>query len=412
VRSKQYWLSQKWGKIRVDPNQELAPEWASGVNKKITFICDCGKTTEKLFTRVTQGSSEQSCARCLNKSKDYWLEQRWGNLVVNRLETLPEEWSPNSGLHIPLLCDCGKTTSPIFWDVTQGHTQSCGCLLVGRDSKLSVAGEIYQWILSLRLEAEWDRKIPGSRKSYDIYLPVPKVAIEYHGLLWHSERFSKSPMKDYRKYLAALEQGIRLIQIYQDEWESNPELVKDLILSSCGIRSRASRSLPNYRLLSGTTPEQNQFLEQHHYLGRSGGCLTIEARHKNQLIGVWVFKKVTQTRVEWVRACWHRGFKAWNPHGKVLQLALPELKQLGFTEIVSFSDNRLHTGELYEHLGFELDGDVKPGYDYTNFQVRRHRSKFMVPAGTDERSVAADQGWYRIWDSGKKRWLLKLHLEG
>jgi predicted SprT family Zn-dependent metalloprotease len=408
VLVKEDFLNSSWGKLKLDFSL-APPTWRIG--SAVPMLCDCGNKTSPIFNDVAKGMTK-SCGSCGYTwlSKEMFEGVKWGKLSLDLgYPDFPTRW--RSKEVVPLVCDCGNRTSPIFHDIITGMTKSCGCLQVGKDKSHSTAGVIHQWMASLGLEPQWEYPIKqGSRSKFDIYLPDHKVAIEYHGLIWHSERYNKKPLKDHQKYLAALEQGIALIQIYQDEWETNPELVKDLILTACGIKSKASRSHPSYCLLPGTTQEQNLFLQQHHYLGRSGGCLVVEAKHKDQLVGVWVFKRLSETKVEWLRACWHRDFKAWNPHSKALQLAIPELQKMGFTEIISFSDNRLHTGRLYQQLGFRLDGEVKPGYQYTNFKVRRHRSKFMVPAGTDERSVAAEQGWYRIWDSGKKRWLLKLDV--
>ena len=50
--------------------------------------------------------------------------------------------------------------------------------------------------------------------------------------------------------------------------------------------------------------------------------------------------------------------------------------------------------------------ELKPDYQYTNFRERKHKFNFRVPAGTNEQQEAASQGWYRIYDSGKKKWEL------
>jgi hypothetical protein len=256
----------------------------------------------------------------------------------------------------------------------------------------------------LGLAAEWEYQIPGSRKSYDIFLPASKTAIEYHGLYWHSELRSSNPKRDYEKYLQSVVDGVRLLQIYQDEWRDHPNLLLDLIHKT----EKAKRCKPVFSVLPKLSKQGIHFLDTNHYLGSSGGCLVVEATLATQVVGIWVFKKVSATRVEWVRACWDRTYKAWNPHSSALLLAIPELQRQGFTEIVSFSDNRLHTGDLYQQLGFHYSGEVKPGYYYTNGYLRRSRQKFMVKAGNDERAKAAEQGWYRIWDSGKKRWVMKI----
>jgi hypothetical protein len=404
---------QRWGDLSLENLPDLPDAWSPGSPRLVSLICSCGRNTTLPFDRLTR-TAPSSCGKCSYQSKEFWLAQKWGKIQLDPSQDhLPEEWAKGYNGSFYFICDCNLQQKLLrkFEIVSRGEIRSCGCIQTGRDRLHSPAGEIYQWLVSLGVNAEWEYKIPGSRKSYDIYLPDHKVAIEYHGLRWHSEKFCSTP-RDHQKYLKALSDRIRLLQIYQDEWKDSPESLKGLILGACNLKQTRDRIRPEYEVRGSISTIAQDLLDQHHYLGRSGGSLVVEARHKDQIVGVWVFKKVSSTRVEWLRACWHRNYKAWNPHSKALQLAIPELQKMGFTEIVSFSDNRLHTGHLYEYLGFELDGHVPSRYDYTDGHTRRHRSKFMVPAGIDERATAAAAGWYRIWDSGKKRWLLAISNVG
>jgi hypothetical protein len=77
---------------------------------------------------------------------------------------------------------------------------------------------------------------------------------------------------------------------------------------------------------------------------------------------------------------------------------------MGFNRIITFSDNRFHTGELYEKLGFLLEKELAPNYYYANRYERKSKYVFRVKAGGKELKEAKTKGWYRIWDSGKRRW--------
>jgi hypothetical protein len=249
--------------------------------------------------------------------------------------------------------------------------------------------------------------IEGSKRKYDIYVKSKGVAIEYHGLRWHSERFNQGEArrKDYEKYLISQTRGDRLIQIYSDEWESKQEIFKSMIRDILAPEPKI-RVKPTFEVVLGKTPKEAlSFLERNHYLGKAGGRLTIIARHKGAVIGVWVFKK-KDGAIMWHRACWDRKYKSWNPHEKVLKMALPLLKGMGFTKMVTFSDNRFHTGGLYEKLGFMFEEELPPSYSYTDDKQRKSKFVFRVPAGVNEAEAARAKGWYRIYDSGKKRYSL------
>ena len=52
----------------------------------------------------------------------------------------------------------------------------------------------------------------------DMYIPSCKVAIEYNGLRWHSEQFKPDKNYHLNKLLKCQEKGIKLIQIFEDEY--------------------------------------------------------------------------------------------------------------------------------------------------------------------------------------------------
>lgn len=82
------------------------------------------------------------------------------------------------------------------------------------------------------------------------------------------------------------------------------------------------------------------------------------------------------------------------------------------TSIVTFSDNRLFSGGLYLKLGFSLDGHVRPDYYWVRGMRRFHKSGLRktadeVKTGLTESVLRKDQGYRKIWDLGKKRWVYK-----
>ena len=64
----------------------------------------------------------------------------------------------------------------------------------------------------------------------DIYVPSVNLGIEFNGIYWHSEQFK---IKTYHadKYQLALSKGVRLIQIFEDEWISSQHTVLEKISS-------------------------------------------------------------------------------------------------------------------------------------------------------------------------------------
>ncbi len=80
------------------------------------------------------------------------------------------------------------------------------------------------------------------------------------------------------------------------------------------------------------------------------------------------------------------------------------------SSIVSFSENRLFNGSVYEKIGFRHDGDIRPDYCWTNGYKRFHKSGLRKKgsekgSGLTERELREAQGLRKIWDLGKKRWV-------
>jgi hypothetical protein len=404
-KSKDFWLSQRWGKLRIDKSAIFPPSLPMFSSRKVQFICTCGKSVQMQFSHVTQGNAK-TCGKCNWKPMTFWESKQWGNLILVKGQKLKSEMSPKSNRKLKFICKCGKVTAIRFADVNDGSSSSCGCLQIGQN-EFSKENEVRQYVRSLAPDTyPTSYPIEGTRKSYDIYTPSAKLAIEYHGLNWHSEQFKRG-QQDESKFVLAQSRGDRLIQIYSDEWRDKQEIMKEM-LASLLSPTKGKRIKPIFTLHTKTPPEARSFLDQHHYLGAASGCLTVLAKDKDQIVGVWIFMKRETGVILWHRACVDHKFKMWNPHEKVLHLALPELKKMGFKRMVTFSDNRFHTGELYTKLGFKFEENIRADYGYTNGIKRLSKYRLRVKAGVNEKAEAMSNGWYRIWDSGKKRFSLSL----
>jgi len=468
----QYWLEQKWSRLRLDPAQVL-PEQFNQTLKKFRFLCDCGNTKEIAFSSVLAGRTT-SCG-CRNKEVSRarrqvdLLGRKFGRLTVVSLDhteskgrkfwkcicacetfsvvaachllsghtsscgclmrerTSQANFVDLKGKRFGLLevthvadigqggkyrwfckCDCGSVHKVYGDSLVQGSTNSCGCAQMGV-SENSPAGEIYQEVLTLFPDAQFNVSLSqlniSTRMSVDIWIPSILTAIEYHGLVWHSERYRKR--LDYEKYKLCMTNNIRLFQVYEDEWRDRRGVVTQYLRMLSGVKGK--RVKPVFSIET-TSFEVTDFLDKHHYLGSAGGSTIVVARHptSREVIGAWVFMKREEGTVLWHRACWNHEYRAWNPHESALNLAKPILRNLGFRRIVTFSDNRWHQGDMYSKQGFVLEQHLPPDYGYTRNGRRVSKYALRVKAGMDEREEAKTNGWYRIWDSGKKRYSLPL----
>jgi hypothetical protein len=93
----------------------------------------------------------------------------------------------------------------------------------------------------------------------DIYCPDFKIGIEYNGNLFHSELFGKKNMNYHlNKSQLALECGIKLYHIHDDEWDNNKNLIKAKLLHIFNI----NKNLSLFNLDSETINKTTLFLNR------------------------------------------------------------------------------------------------------------------------------------------------------
>lgn len=62
-------------------------------------------------------------------------------------------------------------------------------------------------------------------KELDIYYPAKKIAIEFNGDYWHSDKY-KSSMYHYNKFKQCYDLGITLVSIFEREWYTKENLIR------------------------------------------------------------------------------------------------------------------------------------------------------------------------------------------
>jgi len=116
-----------------------------------------------------------------------------------------------------------KNCNTIFYDyLAAGHLPSCTTCFprIWNRSK----GEILLFgALDVKNKIANDRTIIG--REIDIMLPDFSIGIEFNGMYWHSEQKGKDKYYHFNKTIDAENNGVRLIQIYENEWINKPNVV-------------------------------------------------------------------------------------------------------------------------------------------------------------------------------------------
>jgi GNAT superfamily N-acetyltransferase len=118
------------------------------------------------------------------------------------------------------------------------------------------------------------------------------------------------------------------------------------------------------------------------------------------------------------RLCFKKGWRVVGGASRLFSAAKKWALENGVYSILSFSDERMSLGTVYERLGFELDCVLPPDYFYVKegdpevafSKQSQSKNATGCPRSVTEKEWAKRKGLIQVFDAGKKRWILKLRL--
>lgn len=248
----------------------------------------------------------------------------------------------------------------------------------------------------------------------DIYLPDYNLAIEYCGLYWHSERF-KQRLYHRNKMRECNKIGIRLLTIFENEWIYNQEIVKSKILSVLKKNYRTTVFARKCKIIELTKKQKKQFFDNYHIQQDGPGSISYGLVYQDTIVAAITFIKLKNN--EYIL---NRYATNCNVPGGFTRLLSHFQKMNKWTKIITFADMRWSEGKLYENSGFILDKILEPDYQYIingnlihKFNFRRKylpiKLKKFDPLLSEWENCKMNN-IDRIWDCGKKRYVLENKL--
>jgi hypothetical protein len=245
----------------------------------------------------------------------------------------------------------------------------------------------------------------------DFFVPSHNLAIEFCGLRWHGEMAGRG--KDYHanKLAACTKLGIRLIQIFQDEWDSNSRIVKDILK---GLLSKPENKLyaRQCTVKEIDSVQSNDFLKQNHLQGMGNGSkIHLGLFFQEQLVSVMTFS-TAKTQWELKRYAVKCGYSIVGGASKLFTFFTRKYQP---AEVFSYCDLRYFIGNVYRALNFDYVYTTKPGYSYCKGIKRFNRLQFtkqrLIQKGHDanltEWQIMQNLGYDKIWDCGHSKWIWK-----
>jgi ribosomal protein S9 len=392
----------------------------SGSNKKVWWKCECGGESLAQVTAVVSGRT-RSCGKCNALISANF--SRFKDIVRKLCTPIQPESVPDccpKALEVirkvsePFRAQCrlcGSEYFPRWSGIRDGISLTCGCSTTRVSSGQYAIHDFIQNELGVKAELEYQI----GDLVYDIWVPEKNLVIEYNGLRWHSKKDSKK--RDIAKYRNAIRHDKDFVMFFEDEWENTSDKVKQFLANKLTQNHPESLRPSKVSIESIDWRKADPLYESYHYIGKSRAPINYGVFKGDELIGCCSFKRPTrQSSHDWelVRMVMNPKFRVHGIWNKILQKFCTEHCP---NSIVSFSDNRLFPGKVYELMGFRLEQNLRPDYYWVKSEKRHHKSalrktKEEKNTGKTEVELRESQGYRRIWDLGKKSWVLDFKRGG
>ncbi len=263
--------------------------------------------------------------------------------------------------------------------------------------------EFYLFVRSICPEIKMDRS------TYCVFSDHIKIYFNY--LLKSSEIFKdKNEIFNRRQFYG------KVINIFEDQWESKKEIIKSRISNIFGKSNKIYARNCEVREVIDSKLVRN-FLIKNHIQGFVGSKVKVGLFHNNELISLMTLgslrKNLGQLNsigiYELTRFCSKLGIVVAGGASKLLKYFISHFNP---QKIISYSDNNFSSGDLYSKLGFIRVNKgipnyywVKDGKRYNRFVFRKDK---LISDGFDkdktEIEIMISRGYVRVFDSGSERW--------
>ena len=217
----------------------------------------------------------------------------------------------------------------------------------------------------------------------DIYIPKKKLAIEFNGIYWHSINIGMDKNYHQNKSKMCKEKGIRLIHIYEDEWndEHKREIIKDIVKHALNIPVLENKIFARKCIIKEIqNDEYNAFCNKYHIQGTKQAQIKLGLFYNNKLVQIASFNKSRyDKRYEWE---WIRGCPASNNNviGGTSKLFKYFVRKYSPKSVLCYADFNKFDGKGYKECGFNFDTITIPDKFYfdikNNKRVNRNPNKY------------------------------------
>jgi len=298
----------------------------------------------------------------------------------------------------------------LFFQLPHNHLSGNGCPACSRQ-RSSYEEEIRKWLEAQGVTILRNFRPEGGKYEIDIFIPSYRVGIEFHGALWHCDRFKKNVYRHRDKMLEAENHQIHLLQIFDFEWMEKKTIIQSILLH----RLNRNRNRIFARNCEFTREFNRNFFVQHHIHGYRAGRWKGSLVHDGQIVASMICGRFRHSdKWEIVRYA-----TSTTVVGGFAKLFYRFVEEMNPQQVVSFADARYWKGSVYAHAGFHLVGLTQPNYIYVDkrgnpvgnrLKFQKHKLKHVLEvydSSLTEHENCALNGLYRLFDAGHWKWIWK-----
>ena len=203
------------------------------------------------------------------------------------------------------------------------------------------------------------KAILGNRKEIDIYLPKHRVGVEINGIWWHSDVYKDDNYHLVKTELADI-QGVKLIQLFTDEYYYNQSLVESKLLAAVGVFShRVDAS--ECTVMPVPPGLRHEFLGRTHLSGDVEGDVALGLFHGLDLVAVMTMTRQADNVWELSRLAFELGHQVEGGAQALLERFTQDYSPRTITAAV---DRRWSRGNTLLTAGFTHVRTTMPDYQY------------------------------------------------
>lgn len=412
-------IAEQWD---YEKNTIFPTEVSAGSHKYAWFKCDNGHNIKQQIEGKTRNG--YGCKYCSNnevltgyndlKTKFPEMIKYWD---YAKNDVSPENVHFGSSKKYWWICDKGHNyQQPLKYKI-KGHV-GCDCSKAGISKKEKELYETISKSLGKNIDIETNnRTVLSDYKELDIYIPEKKVAIEFKGLYWHTEKQGKDRWYHYNKWKECKDKGIQLITIWEDDWDNKKDIIKTMLEHKLSTSKKDKIYARKTFVKEVDYLTAKNFCEKYHIQGftfSSNYFALFDNENTIVAMSIW---RTLKDKVYLDRYC--TSINVVGGCGKLVKYASKYYKEKEINQIITFADHTVSDGKLYDILGFKKETEIKPDYSYLHNFKREHKFNFrkrkfksnpdlIFEENLTEKELADLNEIYRIWDCGKDKYVLNI----